>query len=262
MVQLSSPLLCCLPLAQNLSGISLEFMIAKKKDQQILSPLVCSSSLHLENKKKTPDIKRKTCDPGLAPSSQCDIQPGHELFTQSQWPGNIWELSAGIRSPSRDRAHPSSGFVLVLFTVCGRTARPGQLLAGCISCFSITQPFPNNCWSNHCHCGCRDGDFWSQATTATLSPHLCISPGLCSESPLGLCSAAGALGIFLLGVSVGFTRSGGFAALQEQLQMCQVLFTLPCLPAPAHGHLVMVLLVLLPRRFWLQIPSPSSSERS
>lgn len=45
LVQLSSPLLCCLPLAQNLSGISLEFMIAKKKKKRSANSL--SSGLQL-----------------------------------------------------------------------------------------------------------------------------------------------------------------------------------------------------------------------
>lgn len=130
MVQLSSPLLCCLPLAQNLSGISLEFMSAKKKDQQILSPLVCSSlrsALHLENKKTTSDIKTTTCGPGLSPSSRCSIQPGHELFTQSQWFGNPWELTAGLRNPLQGQT-PSQQWVCAVFvrSVWENSTAPGS----------------------------------------------------------------------------------------------------------------------------------------
>lgn len=112
-------------------------MSAKRKDQQILSPLVCSSlrsALHLENKKTTSDIKTRTCDPGLSPSSWgSSIQPGQSYFPNPNGLGASGSSLQESGAPSRDKPHPRCWF-------CSRCAEnsAGQLLSGCISCLSIT----------------------------------------------------------------------------------------------------------------------------
>lgn len=80
LVQLSSPLLCCLPLAQNLSGISLEFMIAKKKKKiskfsLLWSAAPCALLSTWKTRKQHLTLKRGHVilgylpAPGAAPSS-------------------------------------------------------------------------------------------------------------------------------------------------------------------------------------------------
>lgn len=169
MVQLSSPLLCCLPLAQNLSGISLEFMSAKKKISKFSLPwsaAPCALLSTWKTRKQHLTLKRPRvvlgCLPALGAASSLDTSYSpnpNGLGT----PGNSLQDSG---TPSRDKPHPSSGFVLFLFAACGRTARPraaAQWLRLLLlqQHFCVSQPFPNHCWSNYCHRGCREGDSWS-----------------------------------------------------------------------------------------------------
>lgn len=122
----------------------------QRSDQQIPCAPVCSSlssAPRLENQETTTDIKI-THGPVPSPSSWCSIQLKGWIFTSSQWIGNIWELTAGIRDHLQGQTLSQHWFYFILIpsmwensTSLGSCCEPEHLLL-LQHHFGVLQPFP------------------------------------------------------------------------------------------------------------------------